>query len=113
MIAGSLLLIVGSQVLSLGLAARAYGVYFMDERDPVFDYLRERVRLEHGLLAGAVLILLGVVFGGVIVYRWAERGFGALSEARLAVLAASVMIVGIQVFFSSFLLSILGLRRRD
>ncbi len=113
MIAGALLLIVGSQVLGLGLAARAYGVYFMGEHDRLFEYLRARVRLEHGLLVGAALIMLGVVFGGVIVYRWAERGFGALSEARLAVLAAAVMIVGIQVFFSSFLLSILGLRRRS
>jgi glycosyltransferase involved in cell wall biosynthesis len=113
MVAGALLLIVGSQVLALGLAARAYGVYFLGEEDRLFEYLRGRVRLEHGLLAGAVLITLGVVFGGVIVYRWAERGFGALSEARLAVLAAAVMIVGIQVFFSSFLLSILGLRRRS
>jgi len=113
MIAGALLLIVGSQVLALGLAARAYGVYFMDERDPLFDYLRARVRLEHGLLAGGVLIALGLTLGGVIVYRWAARGFGQLSEARLAVMAAAVMIVGIQVFFSSFLLSILGLRRRS
>jgi Glycosyl transferase family 2 len=107
MIAGALLLIVGSQVLALGLAARAYGVYFMGEEDRLFAYLRARVRLEHGLLVGAVLIVLGLAFGGLIVYRWADRGFGALSEARLAVLAASVMIVGIQVF----LLSILGLRR--
>jgi glycosyltransferase involved in cell wall biosynthesis len=112
MIAGALLLIVGSQVLGLGLAARAFGVYFMGEHDRLFEYLRARVRLEHGLLVGAVLILLGLIFGGVIVYRWADRGFGALSEARLAVLAAAVMIVGIQIFFSSFLLSILGLRRR-
>jgi len=112
MIAGALLLIVGSQVLALGLAARTYGVYFMGDQDRLFEYLRARVRLEHGLLVGAVLILLGLIFGGVIVYRWADRGFGALSEARLAVLAAAVMIVGIQVFFSSFLLSILGLRRR-
>jgi hypothetical protein len=31
----------------------------------------------------------------------------------LAVLAAVLVIVGIQVFFTSFLLSILGLRRSD
>jgi glycosyltransferase involved in cell wall biosynthesis len=113
MIAGALLLIVGSQVLALGLAARAYGVYFLGEHDRLFEYLRARVRLEHGLLAGGVLIAVGLVFGGVIVFRWADRGFGALSEARLAVLSAAVTIVGIQVFFSSFLLSILGLRRRS
>jgi hypothetical protein len=113
MVAGALLLIVGSQVLALGLAARAYGVYFLGEQDRLFEYLRARVKLEHGLLAGAALILLGVIFGSVIVYRWVDRGFGALSEARLAVLAAAVMIVGIQVFFSSFLLSILGLRKQQ
>ena len=39
------------------------------------------------------------------------HGFGSLSYERLAVVAAAVLIVGIQIFFSSFLLSILGLRR--
>jgi hypothetical protein len=35
-----------------------------------------------------------------------------LAEDNLAVVAATLVIIGIQVFFSSFLLSILGLRRR-
>ena len=48
----------------------------------------------------------------VIVGIWIDRGFGQLSEERLAVLAATLVIVGIQIFFTSFLLSILGLRRR-
>ncbi len=47
----------------------------------------------------------------MIVVIWIDRGFGALSEERLAVLAAALIIVGIQIFFTSFLLSILGLRR--
>jgi hypothetical protein len=42
---------------------------------------------------------------------WIERGFGALAEEQLAVLAVTLMVAGIQIFFSSFLLSILGLRR--
>ena len=49
----------------------------------------------------------------MIVGHWVDRGFGALSEERLALLAATLIIVGVQIFFSSFLLSILGLRRRD
>ena len=43
---------------------------------------------------------------------WIDRGLGNLSEERLLVLAATFVIVGMQVFFSSFLLSILGLRRQ-
>jgi glycosyltransferase involved in cell wall biosynthesis len=112
MIAGSLLIVAGVQVLTLGLCAHAYGTYFMGEKDPWFDRMRARFRLEHGLLAGGVITLAGAVIGLVIVIMWVERGFGALSEERLMMLAVTLVIVGLQVFFASFLLSILGLRRR-
>jgi glycosyltransferase involved in cell wall biosynthesis len=112
MVAGALLMIVGTQVLALGLCAHAYGTYFMGEQDPWFDRMRARFRLEHGLVLGGIVMLAGFVLSAVIVGIWVNRGFGALSEERLAVLAAALIIVGIQIFFSSFLLSIIGLRRR-
>jgi glycosyltransferase involved in cell wall biosynthesis len=113
LIGGALLMIVGTQVLALGLCAHAYGTYFMGERDPWFDRMRARFRLEHGLLLGGLFVLIGLLSGGVIVGTWIANGFGSLSEERLAVVAASLLIVGIQIFFSSFLLSILGLRRNS
>jgi len=112
LIGGALLMIVGTQVVALGLCAHAYGTYFMGERDPWFDRMRERFRLEHGLLLGGAFALVGIAMGGVIVGTWISHGLGSLADERLAVIAASLVIVGIQIFFSSFLLSILGLRRR-
>jgi glycosyltransferase involved in cell wall biosynthesis len=111
MVAGSLLLVVGVQVLSLGLCAHAYGTYYMGERDRWFDRARSRFRLEHGLLAGGLILLTGLVVCAVIAIAWIERGFGSLAEERLAVLGATLVIIGIQIAFASFLLSILGLRR--
>lgn len=111
LIGGALLMIVGTQVLALGLCAHAYGTYFMGERDPWFDRMRRRFRLEHGLLMGGAFMLLGFAIGVVIVATWISHGFGSLADERLAIVAASLLIVGIQIFFSSFLLSILGLRR--
>jgi hypothetical protein len=113
MIGGSLLTVVGTQVLALGLCAHAYGTYFMGDTDPWFDRMRARFSLEHGLLLGGIVALVGIALGVYIVASWINEGFGVLSEERLAVLAATLIIVGIQIFFSSFLLSILGLRRRD
>jgi hypothetical protein len=112
MVTGALLMIVGIQVVSLGLCAHAYGTYFMGERDPWFDRMRARFRLEHGLMLGAAILIAGLSVSTAIVAAWINRGFGELSEERLAILAATLIIVGIQIFFSSFLLSILGLRRR-
>jgi glycosyltransferase involved in cell wall biosynthesis len=111
-IGGALLMIVGTQVLAMGLCAHAYGTYFMGERDPWFDRMRARFRLEHGLLLGGAFSLVGLAMGVLIVVTWISHGFGSLADEHLAVIAASLLIVGIQIFFSSFLLSILGLRRR-
>ncbi|HXR28592.1 MAG TPA: glycosyltransferase family 2 protein [Solirubrobacteraceae bacterium] len=111
LIGGSLLMIVGTQVLALGLCAHAYGTYFMGEQDPWFDRMRARFRLEHGLLLGGAFLLVGLVMGAIIMATWLAHGLGSLSDERAAIVAASLMIVGIQIFFSSFLLSILGLRR--
>jgi glycosyltransferase involved in cell wall biosynthesis len=113
MVAGALLMIVGTQVIALGLCAHAYGTYFMNEKDPWFDRMRARFRLEHGLLLGGATLFAGLAIAAAIVITWIDRGFGQLSEERLAVLGAALVIVGIQIFFTSFLLSILGLRRRQ
>ncbi|HVR04972.1 MAG TPA: glycosyltransferase family 2 protein, partial [Solirubrobacteraceae bacterium] len=84
----------------------------MGDRDPWFDRMRARFRLEHGLLVGGAVALVGVAMGGVILGEWISGGFGRLAYEQLAVFAAALVVVGIQIFFSSFLLSILGLRRR-
>jgi hypothetical protein len=111
MVAAALAMIVGTQILALGLCAHAYGTYFLGERDPWFDRMRARFRLEHGLMLGGAIAFVGFAIAAVIVVEWIDRGFGQLSEERLMVGAATLIIVGVQVFFSSFLLSILGLRR--
>jgi glycosyltransferase involved in cell wall biosynthesis len=112
-VVGALLMIVGTQIVALGLCAHAYGIYYMGDRDPWFTRMRERFSLEHGLLAGGAITLAGLAVAVVIGVIWIHRGFGSLSEERLAVLAATLVVVGTQVFFTSFLLSILGLRRRS
>jgi hypothetical protein len=111
-IGGSLLLVLGVQVMALGLCAMAYGVYFMGEKDSWFDRMRAKFKLEHGLLIGGVIAIAGLIFGGILVGIWIDRGFGSLSEQQLAVLAATLITVGAEIFFTAFLLSILGLRRR-
>jgi glycosyltransferase involved in cell wall biosynthesis len=113
LIAGALLAIVGTQVVALGVCAHAYATYFMNERDRWFDRMRARYTLEHGLALGGGIAVVGFAGVAFILVDWIRRGFGALAYEYLAVLAATLIIVGIQIFFSSFLVSILGLRRRD
>jgi glycosyltransferase involved in cell wall biosynthesis len=111
LIGGSLLIIVGVQIVALGVCAQAYGTYYMGERDRMFDAIRSRFRLEHGLALGAAIGLAGFIVGAIIVIGWIVNGFGALAQEQVALVAATLVIVGVQLFFVSFLLSIIGLRR--
>jgi hypothetical protein len=110
LIGGSLLMIVGAQVVGLGLVAHAYATYFMGQRDAWFDRARAHLRLEHGLMAGGAVAALGLAMMLVIVVNWIGSGLGSLSQERVAIFAATLLVLGIQIVFTSFLLSILGLR---
>lgn len=85
--------------------------------DPRLDRLFRYITLETGLVAGAVLVLLGFVGAGASVAYWSAQSFGNLDPTRVlrAVVPSAVAIaLGTQVVFSSFFLSVLGLRvRRD
>ena len=83
--------------------------------DPRLTRAFRWVTLETGLIVGGVLILLGI--GGSIfaVSGWARESFGALNTERtLRIVMPSVfsLTMGVQIVFSSFFLSILGLSRR-
>jgi hypothetical protein len=112
MIAAAMVSIAGVQVVSLGLVARTYGVHHLGEHDRLVDRFDGRLRLEHGLIAGTATLLAGLVVWIAVLIRWIDRGFGELSEEKLAVLSLTLIVVGLQVVFTSFLLSIVGLRRR-
>ena len=59
LIIGCLLIILGMQAIGFGLCARAYGAYFISDQDQLFNRLRARFRLEHGLLLAGALDCCG------------------------------------------------------
>jgi glycosyltransferase involved in cell wall biosynthesis len=113
LIGGSLLVIVGTQLFGFGLCGRAYAVFHLGDRDPWLERTSMRFRLEHGLMVGVALMSAAAALVALILSAWIARGLGNLAQERVTVLAATLFIVGIQVFFTSFLLSIIGLRRPE
>jgi glycosyltransferase involved in cell wall biosynthesis len=113
MIGSAMLAIAGAQVIGLGLCARSYGVHHLGERDRLLERWERVVRLERGLLFGFGLLLVGAATAAGVLVTWISRGFGALGEERLAVLSLTLIVLAMQVIFTSFLLSIIGLRQRS
>jgi glycosyltransferase involved in cell wall biosynthesis len=113
-IGSALLTVIGAQIVSLAVSARAFAVNVLGERpDRLLEWGRRHLRLEHGLVIGGLLLLCGLGIAGVIVGVWINRGFGALSEEKLLLIGSVLIILGVQLIFSSFFLSILELGRDE
>ena len=75
----------------------------------------EVVNLEKGLIVAALAILTGGCLLLAAVWQWWLTGFGHLDYARtmrLVVPGATLVALGFQTVFSSFFVSILGMRRK-
>jgi glycosyltransferase involved in cell wall biosynthesis len=110
MLAFVALTLMGAQVVQLGVFARTYALVHYGEQDALLTRLRQRIRLEHGLLLGLVLTLIGVgVLAGVFV-RWANAGFGPLGDEYPTALGVTLIGLGVQTIFGSFFLSLMTMR---
>lgn len=111
-ILSAFLCVLGYQIITTGLYAKLFAVKqgYLDE-EPALRWFSKYLKLEIGLLAGAVLFLLGLALNASIFLEWWQNSFGALYRIRESVAAMIFMILGLQTIFSSFFLSLLAIRR--
>ena len=112
---GAMLALVGFNVVNLGVLAKA----FIAQRYPAHPsrtvaFLTRRFSLEGGLIAGAALILTGLVTDGTILARWlTSPGEAMESTIHLAFVATTLVVLGLNLLFSSFLLAMVAPRPAD
>jgi glycosyltransferase involved in cell wall biosynthesis len=109
-------MMVGFQLLAFAVFTKVFAITEgLLPEDPRLNRLFKYITLETGLIAGGLLVVFGIVGSLVALSSWARMSFGPLnSESTLRIVLPSVfaLVLGAQVIFSSFFLSILGLRRR-
>jgi len=71
----------------------------------------KRLKLEHGLLLGSLLVIVGLVGDALVFRTWAAAGFGQLQAVRSVFFCSLSLFVGIEIVFSSVFLSMLGISR--
>ena len=114
MVLGSLLTILGFQIVTTGLFAKAYShAARLYAPDRTLTVLERYFNLERGLVVGAVLFLCGFAIDAAILADWLRSGMSTLDAVRPAIQASTLMIIGAQTVFSSFFLSMLALPRRN
>jgi len=76
----------------------------------------ENFSLGVGLAAGLLVTLAGVLLYSVGALQWRERGFGAMdyqSTLRIIIPGTTLVLVGLQIFFNSFIISLLSINQEE
>ena len=108
LILGSLLLIIGYQMLLAWIHFGAFGiVYGFSKSSGVVKKIMSYHSLGRELSIGLIFLLAGIVGGLYVLYSWSAVGFGSLYEVQYAMLAMMLSILGIQTIFSGMFLSLM------
>jgi glycosyltransferase involved in cell wall biosynthesis len=116
MVVGSLLAVLGQQLVSFGLSARSYATSeHLVARDQWVDRLMRYYRLERGLAIGGLLAAIGLAVFVYILAQWlmGDVRFNDLIHLHEAIAASTLTIMGVQVMAASFFLSLLDLHRQQ
>ncbi len=106
--------LLGSQVIMMGLYARAFSVREgFESPDNVLESMSRFITLERGILAGSLLFAAGFAGSLYIVAKWVKVNFvGPFFEIKLCLFCLLFMMIGIQIVFSSFFLSLMRIPRK-
>ena len=112
MIFGMFFVLIGAQIISIGFFAKVFSyAERFDRRSVSLRRLLHRVKLEDGLLIGAISFITGLIGCLSVTWQWAASGFGPLFQVREVLFWSMWLFLGLQAIFSSFFLSMLGISR--
>jgi len=108
----TMLILIGVHIISIGLFVKvfSYTEKLSRNQKTLENWLRH-VKLEHGLLIGVALLLIGLGGDAFAFWQWAQAGFGKLNAVRTVFVCSLSFFLGVETIFSSIFLSMLGISR--
>jgi glycosyltransferase involved in cell wall biosynthesis len=108
--------LLGFQLVFFGVAAKVFAISEgLLPQDESFERWFRYITLETGLLCGVLLVLIGIGIAVSSVVSWSHTGYGPLPPVQMmrrTLPAMLCLMLGTEICFASFFLSLLGLRRR-
>ena len=109
-----MLAIVGFQLVAFAFFTKVFAIAEgLLPEDPKLSRVFNVFTLERGIVAGLLVLLAGLVCLGRAVWIWEQINYGAMPYAenlRRLIPAVALIVLGVQAIFSSFFMSVLGLK---
>ena len=108
----SLLIILGYQIAFFGAFGKVYAITHLGDTDRNIERLFRHITIEKVGFAALAVAAIGAIIFLRIFFEWTSANFGALDETKNLIVALTLAALGIQTFFSAFMMSILGIKEK-
>ena len=108
----SVMIILGYQLIFFAGFAKVYAITHLGDKDKTIESLFKKITIEKVGLIGSIFAAMGALIYIIIFVRWVSSGFSSLNETKNSIVALTLLVVGIQTFFSAFMFSILGIKEK-
>ncbi|MCC0031632.1 MAG: glycosyltransferase [Brucellaceae bacterium] len=110
-VAGCFMMVAGVQLLTFGILSRYYAaITGLLPSTKNSTWLLENVHTDRLVINAAICLAAGIGYFGYAMFQWSSAGFGSLVAPvipRVVVLGLTLITLGLQLFFSGFLLGVL------
>ncbi|EEF59572.1 glycosyltransferase family 2 protein [Pedosphaera parvula] len=107
-------MIIGVQFVALAFFTKVFAIAEgLLPDDPKFSRIFRIFTLEKGIVAGLIILLLGLGMLVRALWVWKQAGYGSLDYSqnlRRLIPAATLLVISVQTISSSFFMSVLGLK---
>ncbi|MCZ6800628.1 MAG: glycosyltransferase family 2 protein [Nitrospirae bacterium] len=116
MLISSMAILVGFNLITFAFISKIFAISTgLLPHSPKIEAWTQSIKLEQGIILGLLTVFIGLGFlvGGVLF--WQNHAFGPLSypdSLRLIIPGTTALTLGVEIIFSSFLMSILLLKRK-
>ncbi len=108
----AVMIIVGYQIIFFGAFSKTYAITHLGDSNTILEKLFKNITIEKAGFAGIIISGIGASIYLYIFIAWIKSGFGSLNEIKNATVALTLIVLGIQTFFSAFMLSIVGIKEK-
>ncbi len=111
MIFGAFLSIIGLQTIVFGLQSKIYSKSIgLGNESKTLKFIDKYFTLEKGTVIGLTISFIGIAILIYIFNTWLTVGF--VQQIKLMLAGMTLTVLGIQIIFSSWFLSIIGIEKR-
>lgn len=108
----SLMIFLGYQLIIFGGFSKVYAINHFGDKNEVMEKLFKYITIERAGLIGIILTLIGLFLYIYIFVKWLKSDFNQLNQIKESIIGLTLIMLGLQTFFSAFMFSILGIKEK-